>query len=342
MCSDHPALLGERSGSSRASFARKGVGTRPALVTRHLPHLLLALLLMLAALWRGPEAVAADGTWLRFDPAFATIGADEILEVRVLIENVWRLYGIDLQITFDPAVVQVEDLLQSIPGIQVAPGAFPYPDWPIRNQADNLAGTIHYAVTQLPPTAPRNGSGRVCTVRLRGRFPGTTTIAFAAVRLSDQDGLDMDRETLNAQVMVREAGTSTATATRTPTPTVTAQPPTATPTGTATPTATFTPEAATPTPTSTTEPTATSTAEPPTATPTGTGQPTATFTPEAATATPTSTGQPTPTATVEATATIPPATATPTITPGGPTVPPPTPSLFLPLVLTNTRLKVVP
>ena len=55
--------------------------------------------------------------------------------------------------------------------------------------ADNSAGTIQYANTQLNPTLPANGSGSVARVRLLGQAAGTFNMTFMAHELADRDGM---------------------------------------------------------------------------------------------------------------------------------------------------------
>jgi hypothetical protein len=53
------------------------------------------------------------------------------------------------------------------------------------NQADNSAGTIEYAVTQLNPATARTGSGVLATIVFEGLWPGSSPVHISLVELID-------------------------------------------------------------------------------------------------------------------------------------------------------------
>ena len=78
---------------------------------------------------------------------------------RLVLADAQNAYGIDVRATFDPQVVEVVDADPAKDGIQLSPGTFPQPDFVARNVADNQAGTLRYAITQVNPTQPVSGTG---------------------------------------------------------------------------------------------------------------------------------------------------------------------------------------
>jgi hypothetical protein len=112
-------------------------------------------------------------------------------------------------------------------------GFFPVPEFVARNAADNAAGTLQYAITQVNPTPPAFGRGIVMTIELRGKATGTTSLAFDTVEMADRSGILLD---VTAQPLAITVGTPGATPTDIALlqPTAAASGTTATPAATAT------------------------------------------------------------------------------------------------------------
>ena len=70
---------------------------------------------------------------------------------------------------FDPAVLEVVDANPAQDGVQIVPGSFLKPDFVVRSLADNAAGTIWYASTQVSPTLPVSGTGVLFSAVLRAK-----------------------------------------------------------------------------------------------------------------------------------------------------------------------------
>lgn len=248
----------------------------------------------------GSAAHASSGPVVKVEPASAHIypvGATTTVEVWV--QDVQALYGIDVRLAFDPGVVNV-------PSGQVTPlwEVFDASNhFIVKNVADNGAGTIWYAITNINPAQPFTGTGRICSITFSGVAVGVSDLQFTYAKGSTRDGTAIWPEVVHGSI---EVLASPPPATSTPTST-----PTATWTGTSTPTPTDT-ATSTRTPTPTDTPTHTPTYTPgPTSTPTHTPTITPTRT---ETNTPTHTSTPTRTGTATQTSTSPP-TGTPTSTP---------------------------
>ena len=225
---------------------------------------------------------------------------------RIWVEDVTSLAGVEINVTFDPAKLQVVDKDPTRPGVQIQSGPLLQGGYipPSGNIADNTTGVITYVQALLGSSV--SGSDDLALITFLGLAPGRSDIILSQVQLIDIFAQEIPTQIRDGEIIVTGAG-PTLTPTRTPT---TMPSPTATRTFTLTPTRTRTPTA---TSTFTTGPTNTST---PTRTATFTPAPTHTAT-RTATATRTSTRTATtgPTATATPTATITPtATRTPTRT----------------------------
>jgi len=125
------------------------------------------------------------------------------------VEEVTDLYGGRVQLSFDPTVLQVRDAdpRSSAPGVQIRPGDFldPFHQFVLVNQADNSAGTIDFAVTQLHPATARSGSGVLATVTFEALAQGSSPVHFVNVRLGDDtrpDPLEIPAQTQDGLVTV--------------------------------------------------------------------------------------------------------------------------------------------
>jgi hypothetical protein len=137
------------------------------------------------------------------DPARLEVGAGQVETLQILLMNADKVYGIDLQAAYDPAVVDVVDADPSKTGIQLLPGTFPKPDYVVRNQADNKTGSLTYVVTQLNPTTPSSGGGLILSVLLRGKVIGSRgQLTFTAVVLADRSGAKQPVRTQAAELVV--------------------------------------------------------------------------------------------------------------------------------------------
>ena len=225
---------------------------------------------------RSPE----DGAIVRCDPlnASGTVGQDLVIDIYV--QDVVDLYGADVRLSFDTTIAQVVDADSTLAGTQIQPLAtFMSPDFVIKKEANNSAGTIWYAATQLNPNQPVSGSGPLARVTLRAVAAGSFAMPITSAQLSKAGGIPIPVTIQDCSVTFQSSTPSSPTPTPTRTPTATATPsrtstvtPTATPSPTVPPMSTNTPTATwtathTPSPTTTVTPTVTRT---PTRTPTAT------------------------------------------------------------------------
>ena len=191
-----------------------------------------------------PMEVPAGITVVGVDPAWQRVGPQGTTEVVIRIENVTRLYGAEVHLTFDPNYLEIQDADPDKSGVQLQTGSFPAPDFVVQNQADNIQGTIDYAVSQLAPREPVDGGGVLATITVKTKGEGTSRLAFTGAKLASPDGQQIPAEALDGEVVVAVGALSVQ-----PTPTVEG-PPTETPVVIATPLTTQVPTAV-PSPTET-------------------------------------------------------------------------------------------
>ena len=216
-----------------------------------LPRCLTVLALLLTMLLSTPTGHGwAQGTMVLIDPPSSEVAVGGTTTVNIRIDNVSDLFGAEVHLTFDPALLEVVDANPSTAKVEIQPGTFLSPDFTAQNEVDQAAGKIDFAIALMPPQPLANGSGVLATITFRGKAANTSAIRFVNVLLAAPEGVPISASTQDGSITV----TPDITPTMTPTATPTATPVTETPTPTATPTTatpTSTPTAPTETPTAT-------------------------------------------------------------------------------------------
>lgn len=149
----------------------------------------LGAAILLLGLIAAPAFAQGEGTILRVEPETIQVGAGQIEIIALEIENGKEIYGIDVRAEFDANAIEIVDADPNEEGIQMAVGDFIKPDFLVRNEADNAAGTLQYIVTQTNPTLPANGGGTVLQIAVRGKAQGKTSpFKINFVEIADRRG----------------------------------------------------------------------------------------------------------------------------------------------------------
>ncbi|QLQ06878.1 MAG: hypothetical protein HZY76_13080 [Anaerolineae bacterium] len=116
------------------------------------------------------------------------------------------------------------------PGVQVSFGTFLDPGLSVRNTADNTAGTVRYAMTQLNPSVAKNGTGNLIVIKFRGKSAGSTALVLSEVALASRDAAEIPSTKQPGQVTVGSSAGNLPTTTPIPTQAPPTPVPTAMPT----------------------------------------------------------------------------------------------------------------
>ena len=178
---------------------------------------LVAVLLLVL----GAVPARADNATVSLGSTVLDLPMGQVVPLDVTVTDIEGLYGFELHLAFDPALLEVGDADAGTPGVQLQVGDFIPADFVAQNRADNQSGTADFAVTQLSPREPKSGSGTLVTVLLRGRAAGRNgRVEATRVLLADQDGMVLPVSVLGGDVRVLAAGaqlpTETATTTSSP------------------------------------------------------------------------------------------------------------------------------
>lgn len=180
----------------------------------------LCALLLLTLFCAVPASAQNQIAAVRSDPPVLEISPGETATLTVVIDDAQDLYGIDVRASFDPQLLEVVDADPAMDGVQMMAGELPQPDFVARNVADNDAGTLRYAVTQVNPTEPANGSGIVYSVQLRAKASaGESAFTIGLVEMADRTGQLLEVQPQSGVIRITPAEQATAIApTDTPEP----------------------------------------------------------------------------------------------------------------------------
>jgi hypothetical protein len=160
--------------------------------------MLVTTLVLSSVLTVGADAPDDPVTGVEVTDAGLTVGGTATSDVVVSITNEGEsdteLLGVEVHLQFDPSVVQVVDF-DGDPAngtqIEVRTDLFDGDVQIGSNAADNAAGTIVFAITQLGGTGTPllNASGPVATIHWTGIAEGSSAVTILAeTKLSDPDG----------------------------------------------------------------------------------------------------------------------------------------------------------
>lgn len=125
-----------------------------------------------------------------------------VVEVPLEIRDVAELYAVDLELHFEPAVVQVQDANPDLEGVQPALGMFLDAGLTLFNTVDNEAGVVRFVMTQVNPSEAKSGSGVVLVLYLQGVAAGVSEMTLTSLELSTRSGEAIPVETVNGTITV--------------------------------------------------------------------------------------------------------------------------------------------
>lgn len=137
--------------------------------------MILALLFVFSSL-----AFAQGGARVYLQPVEST---DQSLTVDVMVENVTDLYGAEFRLTYDPALLEVQDLNAEQGGLQIQAGTLLPADkgFVVANKVED--NKIIFAMTLLNPAPPVSGNGPLARVKFNLLQNSPATINVEHVKL---------------------------------------------------------------------------------------------------------------------------------------------------------------
>ena len=161
----------------------------------------LSLILLVGLLWGPGGAVNAQT---------AEAGVFEDLEVQpsaqfeipVEVRAVEDLYALDIELRFNPAILQAEDANPDAEGIQAGLGTFMDAGLLLYNEINNQTGVVRFAMTQVNPAEPKSGDGIVLVLYFVARAEGETDLEVSFLEASNRFGDEIVLEAVDGLVTV--------------------------------------------------------------------------------------------------------------------------------------------
>jgi len=136
------------------------------------------------------------------NPTSATIGQATVYTVSVNITTQEPVYGYQINCKFDPAILRHIETFDGTPYVDVVNGGFLIPDLLIREQVDNSAGTLSYAISLKGDKLGSQGNGTLIELPFYGLSPGVSVVDCSDVLLSNADAREIPATATNGEVKV--------------------------------------------------------------------------------------------------------------------------------------------
>jgi hypothetical protein len=144
--------------------------------------------------------------WL--DPETLNLAPGDVATVDIHVEDVVELAGVEVHLTFDPALLEVVDADPSSEGMQIAHGDFLSADFVVQNVADPAKGTVDYAIAPMQLDKAASGSGILARITFRALAEGETRIEISGALLADTEGRPIAVETGSSVAVISRPGPS--------------------------------------------------------------------------------------------------------------------------------------
>jgi hypothetical protein len=141
---------------------------------------------------------------IKIQPETSVVKVEDTVTIDILVEDVSNLMGVELELQFNPTVLQAQDADPDEEGIQVQPGQFLAPDFQVNNTIDNGTGLVQYIVTQVSPTEPARGNGVITSITFKAIAPGVSELTLTKTNLASPDGERIITTPMSGQVTVEK------------------------------------------------------------------------------------------------------------------------------------------
>jgi len=151
----------------------------------------LACVLSSSIMTIGPAYAAPStqsGTSVNISPGQTDLACGDTALVEIRINDVAKLYGVDVKVGYDPNVIEIMDADDSDDDVQIQAGDLP----DVSNgqgliQTNSAAdGIISYAAVRLGQDMAQDGSGVVASMTIKGLAAGTTDLMFESVLVANE------------------------------------------------------------------------------------------------------------------------------------------------------------
>ncbi len=162
--------------------------------------IILALSLMIALLPLGAVAAQTDarvGVFTEY-----AVPPQTRVEVPIEIRGVQNLYAIDVELRYDPALLDFEDADPATEGVQPGLGTFLDAGMVLFNTVDPQTGIVRFVMTQVNPAEPKSGDGVILVLYFVAKAEGVSNLAITGLTLSDREGVAIPASPVDSKIEV--------------------------------------------------------------------------------------------------------------------------------------------
>jgi len=136
-----------------------------------------------------PTRAQQSAAELSLAPTPAPLATGQRATYTVVIKGAERLFGADLELSFDPGAAAIVDADPAKDGVQARIGPLLDPGFVVYNVADNRAGKLRVTFTQVAPKAAVSGDGGIVSFDVEATGGGDPKLRISAALLARDDGL---------------------------------------------------------------------------------------------------------------------------------------------------------
>jgi hypothetical protein len=134
------------------------------------------------------------------------------IEVPLEVRGADNLYGVDIEIRFDPEVITIEDANPNVDGVQPALGTFLDAGLVLFNEVDNEEGIVRFVMSQVNPSEGKSGDGVLLVLYVSALQEGESELQVTGLELANRLGEGLESEPVDSVIFVEsEAEESVAT-----------------------------------------------------------------------------------------------------------------------------------
>ncbi|MCS7125042.1 MAG: cohesin domain-containing protein [Candidatus Bathyarchaeota archaeon] len=149
----------------------------------------LILAMLVSAIPLSTVWSSAEETVVRVEPSTINLPPGSNFVIKVKVENVVNLYGLDIKLRWDPSILGYVRRVVKIPVENYPDGILHEPIMRVKDTVDQNAGTYHVAYASMSPASPFRGSGIVFEITFTVRGQGKCLLEIYSSKLSDNNAM---------------------------------------------------------------------------------------------------------------------------------------------------------
>jgi hypothetical protein len=152
------------------------------------------LLLTLIILIGTGQLRAQNSTVVLLEPQPLNLNQGETRRMVVRIEDAVDVFGVQIDLTFDPSRIKVLDENETKSGVQILAGDFlPLSGgFEAANEVNNETGLLRYAYSRMAPAEPASGSGTLFEFEVEALESGPVELQFAQAIAAAPTGAEIE------------------------------------------------------------------------------------------------------------------------------------------------------